>query len=62
MVLQLWKDGSGGNSFFDTDFGVQVGQAYIENDGTWVLEVNDEVIPARDLEGAMRLFSLEVRP
>ncbi|MDI9849531.1 hypothetical protein QM467_15860 [Rhodoblastus sp. 17X3] len=55
MALQLWI-GNGGHWFFDTSLGVQVGQADQRPDGSWDVEVSDEVFRARDLEAAKRIF------
>lgn len=55
MALELWI-GNGGHWFFDADFGVQVGQAYERPDGSWGVEIGDEVFAAPDLETAKRVF------
>lgn len=56
MGLQLWINDCG-HYFVDTKLGgIQVGQAWCEPNGTWAIEVNDEQLPAPDLEAAKRLF------
>jgi hypothetical protein len=57
MPLQLLI-GQGGHFFVDTflDCTVQVGQAYQKSDGSWTVEVNDELLSVPDLEAAKRLF------
>jgi hypothetical protein len=58
MVLQLLINDTG-HFFYDTEAGVQVGQAHRRKNGTWIVEVNDQWLKAPDLESAKRLF-LEV--
>lgn len=55
MVVRLYINDTG-HFFVDTDVGVQVGQAYQEDDGSWSVEVNDEMLSAPDLEAAKHLF------
>ena len=55
MVLQLFINDTG-HFFYDTEVGVQVGQAYQEDDGSWSVEINDDMHTAPDLESAKRLF------
>ena len=55
MVLQLYINDTG-HFFVDTDVGVQVGQAYQEDDGSWSVEINDDMHTVPDLESAKRLF------
>ena len=55
MVLQLFINDTG-HFFYDTEVGVQVGQAYQEDDGSWSVEINDDTHTVPDLESAKRLF------
>jgi hypothetical protein len=55
MVLQLLINDTG-HFFWDTEAGVQVGQAHRRKNGTWIVEVNDQWLKAPDLEAAKRLF------
>lgn len=56
MALELWI-GGGGHWFVDTGLGsIQVGQTYQNSDGTWDVEVNDDMLTAPDLEAAKRIF------
>jgi len=64
MSLELWI---GQGEYFFVDYfgtgqvqsigsGVQVGQAFQEDDGSWTVEVNNKFLTAPDLETAKRLF------
>jgi hypothetical protein len=56
MALQLWINESG-HYFVDTrSGGLQVGQTWQEADGSWTVEVNDEMLSVSGLEAAKRLF------
>jgi hypothetical protein len=56
MALELWI-GGGGRWFVDTDLGsIQVGQTYLNSNGTWDVEVNGDMLTAPDLEAAKRIF------
>ena len=55
MVVQLCINHTG-HFFYDSDVGVQVGQAYQEDDGSWSVEINDDMHSVPDLESAKRLF------
>ena len=61
MVLQLFINDTG-HFFYDTEVGVQVGQAYQKRDGSWSVEVNDNTLSAPDLESAKRLFVTHYDP
>ena len=46
-----------GNFFVDGALGgVQVGQAYETDDGSWIVEVNDELLRVTDFKDAIRVF------
>lgn len=57
MNLQLWV-GEAGHYFMDRfhDRWVQVGETFQRPDGSWSVEVNDNVLTAPDFESAKRLF------
>ena len=57
MPLQLHIDNNG-HWFVDTELGgVQVGNAYQQTDGSWVVTVNECILEAPDLHSAMRIFA-----
>ena len=62
MSLQLHID-SNGHWFVDTELGgVQVGDAYRQSDGSWVVTVNECTLEAPDLDSAMRIFAEKYDP